>query len=138
MAKLTARDKKIIQIQEKIQKDKAKLAAISKFKPVTNLVLKLGNATYNLNVLSKDEILILIAQLVSISTNLVAVGISDTPQMGGYTVDEWISDLKGKYENLNKRNEEEKLTKLEQELGKLLSDDVQKDAELEKLLGNYK
>lgn len=134
MAKMTARDKVILKLKEEIEEQKAALESVSKSKYRTNLVLPITGNRINLNTLDKSQILVYIAQLANIRTGLVSLGISDEPDLGGFTIEDWVHDLRIKYGAVNRRNEEKRLSDLEDKLNALLSEDVKKDKELADVL----
>jgi hypothetical protein len=51
--------------------------------------------------------------------------------MDGYTIQEWISDIKSKLEVLAQKNEESNLRMLESKLSMLLSEDKKTELELD-------
>ena len=58
------------------------------------------------------------------------LGISDL-ELSGYSIDDWISDIKNKMEVLNVKNEIANLKKMEAKLDKLLSEDKKTELELD-------
>lgn len=51
------------------------------------------------------------------------LGLLDSYNVSGYHIQDWITDLKLKYEILNRKEQEQKLKTMESKLDKLLSDD---------------
>ena len=133
MAKLTKRDKEILELKTKVETKQRELADLKVFRPKTNLVLPFGNNNINLNVLDSNGLLVVLSQVASILPNLAAVGITEAPDLGSYSVEDWIHDIKGKYMLANVRKEETKLKKVEDKLNELLSEDVKKDRAFEEL-----
>jgi len=59
--------------------------------------------------------------------------------ISGYIIDEWMTDIKCKLENLNQRTKQNKLKQLESKLTKMLSEEKKTELEIdeiEKLLNN--
>ena len=58
------------------------------------------------------------------------LGISDL-ELSGYSIDDWISDIKNKMEVLNVKNEIANLKRMEAKLDKLLSEDKKTELEID-------
>ena len=105
----------------------------TKFSPETNCIFNFNQQTYNLNVLTGDELLNLM-----ISLNTLVLSAKDLnviiPKLSGYFINEWISDIKNKLEVIQYKSEEEKLRKLESQLDRLLSDDKRTELEIEEIM----
>ena len=114
----------------------------SRFVPITNCLLELDGIKYNLHL---DSSLMLMAKLYSLK--MAAEELSqkypdisfNNIYISGYSIDNWIDDIKLSLEIQAYKNEKRKLDKLEKELTNLLSDDKQTELkidELENLLKN--
>jgi hypothetical protein len=127
-------DEKILVLKKQIADKKEKLGKIGKFTAVTNLVLNLDGATHNLNVLGsdKEKLQHLLIKLTSYLISARALKLEEV-LYGGYTLDEWITDVTGKLDFLSKKDEERKLAVMEAKLSKMLSDEKQIELELEEM-----
>lgn len=129
-------DAKILELKGQIKEKKNELSTKkTKFSPETNCVLTFNQQTYNLNVLTSEELLNLM-----ISLNVLVLSARDLnvimPKLGGYFISEWITDIKNKLEVIQYKTEEDKLRKLEIQLDKLLSDDKRTELEIEEIMKN--
>ena len=129
-------DAKILELKGQIKEKKNELSTKkTKFSPETNCVLTFNQQTYNLNVLTSEELLNLM-----ISLNVLVLSARDLnvimPKLGGYFISEWITDIKNKLEAIQYKTEEDKLRKLEIQLDKLLSDDKRTELEIEEIMKN--
>ncbi len=134
MEKSQNNDELILELKTKIQNQKKLLTTNKKFQPITNCNLSLNNNRYNINVLTKDELLLLIAQLQSLKTALSEVIPNETLNISGFSIDDFISDLKSKFENLNVKLEENRLKELENKLHNLLTLDTKVSLEINELM----
>ena len=134
---MTHNDEVILTLKEEIT-GKKKLLKNTGFKPKTNLVLSLNGHKYNLNVLSKFELLYLLSQLTNVIKTLRKIVVEDEIEIDGFPIEDWIDDLHGKYILLKNKIELKKLEDIEARLDKLISSELRTDLELNdirKLLG---
>lgn len=117
-------DDVILQLKKQVNDKKKSIAKAQKFEPVTNLSLELFGQRYNLNVVDKNQLLLLKGTLSAIQSNVETAIV-----IGGFTIFDWCIDLENKYNLLNVREEQERLKVLESKLHNLLS--VDKKVELE-------
>jgi hypothetical protein len=127
-------DTTILKLKKQIEEKKKLLSGASRFSPITNCMLTFNGERHNLNVIDKDTILLLIAQLNSLHKSLYEVLPEETLKVSNFTVIEWITDLKNKYTILNKKLEEDRLKKLEARLHGLLSTDKKVELEINELM----
>ena len=134
-------DERILALKKQIEEKKDALKnGVKKFLPDTNCILTLDGITYNLNVLTQDELIHLAIKLNSLRLSAEDMGydVLFTPTISGYSIIEWLHDVNSKIE-VNKYNEEKKkLNSLEKQLTALLSSDKQTELkidELAKMLG---
>lgn len=121
-------DNTILELKKQIKQKKEALKGIEKFVPITNCSLQLMGETsrFNLHVLSSDELTLLLVRLNSLKMS--ADNLKVKLSMGGFGVEDWISDVESKLLISNKKKEEERLKLLEKKLTDLLS--VEKKTEL--------
>ena len=91
------------------------------------------NIRYNIHTLDKSNLLLILAQLQSLKLSLHSVLVEETIIIGGYNVDEWITDIRNKFEEKNYKTEEERLKNLESKLHSLLSTDTKISIELDEI-----
>lgn len=126
-------DDRIMQLKEQIEKKREELAAsnTSRFIPITNCLLVIDKTTYNLHVDSSELLLI---KLNSMRLSAKDLGIDTSKLMiSGYSLDNWITDVKNNLSIQNYRIEKKKLDSLEKQLTALLSDDKQTELQIDQL-----
>jgi hypothetical protein len=131
--KKSANDKIILELKAQIEVKKKLIRGTERFSPKTNCNLVLGSERYNLNVVSKQECLLLLARLKSLKDGLQSVLPDEILEISGYNVDLWIADLVNRFAVLNRLLESNKLEGLEQKLHNLLSLDTKVELEIEDL-----
>lgn len=129
----TKNDKIILKLKEDIEVKKALLKQGEKFSPLTNCSLELRGTRTNLHVASKQQLLLLIAELTALQSSLKTVLPQEKLEVSGYSVDEWLKDLTSKFASLNISLERERLKSLEAKLHNLLSVDTKVGLEIEDL-----
>ena len=123
----------ILGLKQDIKNKKALLVKVGKFSPITNCSIELFEKRYNINVLGKNDILLLLAQLNSMKKSLSELYPEEKLVISNFGIDDWILDLKSKFENLNVKIEEERLKVLESKLHNLLSIDTKVSIEIDDL-----
>ena len=126
-------DDRIMQLKEQIEKKREELAIsnTSRFIPITNCLLVIDKTTYNLHVDSSELLLI---KLNSMRLSAKDLGIDTSKLMiSGYSLDNWITDVKNNLSIQNYRTEKKKLDSLEKQLTALLSDDKQTELQIDQL-----
>lgn len=126
-------DDRIMQLKEQIEKKREELAAsnTSRFVPITNCLLVIDKTTYNLHVDSSELLLI---KLNSMRLSAKDLGIDTSKLMiSGYSLDNWITDVKNNLSIQNYKAEKKKLDSLEKQLTALLSDDKQTELQIDQL-----
>lgn len=119
-------DSTILELKKQIKQKKEALKGIDKFVPVTNCSLSLDEKRHNLHVLNSEDLTFLLVKLNSL--RLSADNLKVKLPLGGFTVEDWISDIEAKLLISNRKKEEERLKLLEKKLTDLLS--VEKKTEL--------
>lgn len=130
-------DKKILQLKDEIKKKNA-LIKKTKFNPITNCVLILHGSNYNLNVIPIDTILYLMASLNALKIALKEIAPEEELNLGNYSVDEWLTDLKSRLQVLQISKEIKKLAELEAKLQLLLTNETQVSLALKDIEDNLK
>lgn len=83
--------------------------------------------------LQKEQVLNLLIKLNAYVLSAKDLGVLDSFSVSGYHVQDWITDLKSKFEIMNRKEEEQKLKTMETKLYKLLSDDKKVELELDEI-----
>jgi hypothetical protein len=130
-------DDRILLMRKQIAEKKEKIGKIGRFVAVTNLVLNLDGVTHNLNVLGsdKEKLQHLLIKLNSYLISAKALKLEEV-LYGGYTLEDWITDINGKLDFLSKKEEEKKLSVMEAKLAKMLSDEKQIELELDEMMAS--
>lgn len=129
---MSKNDDRIMELKSKIKEKREELDKHrSRFNPITNCLLVLDDVAYNLNVNSSELLLIKLNMLAMSARDLKI----DTSKLviSGYSLDDWIEDVKTNLEVQKHKKEKKSLSKLEKELTALLSDDKQTELEINRL-----
>lgn len=124
-------DNKIIELKKQIKEKRDKLSSIRKFSPNTNCILELDGARNNIQVLNKDQLVLLACKLISYKNSSKELGYE--LKIGGFLVNEWIEDIKSKLDLLTIKAEEKKLKDMEDKLTALLSNEKRTELEIEEI-----
>jgi hypothetical protein len=126
-------DQKILELKKQIEDKKKQVGKLQKFTPVTNCSIEIDGIRHNINVLSKEQILLLMVKLNSYAISANELGVLEEYNLSGYNVVDWVTDLKSKLGILGKKEEEAKLKAMESKLDQLLSDDKKVELELDEI-----
>lgn len=121
-------DEKILLLKKQIEEKKAKIEKNKRFNPVTNCILTFKGQTYNLNVLTQDELKLLYIELDLVHDKMCEMDWDLS--LSGYPIATWLEDVKDKLSALQIRDEMAKLKQMEQKLSDLLSDDKKIELEI--------
>lgn len=127
-------DEQILKLKEKIETKKEELKKIKRFSPITNCVIDIdGNdRKINIQVLSKDQLKLLLIKLNMYRLSAENLNIIDV-SIDGYKLEEWITDVKAKLNDLERKQEESNLRIMENKLVKLLSEDKKTELEINEI-----
>jgi hypothetical protein len=125
-------DQRILQLKKQIEEKKEQLGKTTKFTPLTNCSLELEGERYNINVLQKEQLTILLLRLNMYRISAIDLSVNSV-EISGYLLSEWISDIKAKIEILSRKDEERNLKAMEDKLVKLLSDGKKVELELNEI-----
>jgi hypothetical protein len=130
---MSKNDDRILELKKQIE-DKRKTISEKKirFVPETNCILNMDGMTINLNVCSDDALVLLLIRLNSYLMSAVELGMPDF-EISGYSVTDWIKDIKSKLEVSSLKKEETDLKKMESKLDKLLSNDKKTEIEIDEI-----
>ncbi len=125
-------DERIIELKSQIEKKKQEMAKNkSVFVPETNCLLVLDKVTYNLHVENLPLLLIKLNMMVMSAKDL-GMKLSEI-EISGYSLEQWITDIKNNMEVQTWKQEKRKLDKLEKQLTTLLSDDKKTELEIDNI-----
>jgi hypothetical protein len=131
-------DKLILGLKKEVESKKTLLASLSKFSPVTNCSFEYAGLRINIHTANKEMLLLLIANVEALKQSLKTHYPEEKLVINGYTADEWLTDLKSKFDHLNVAQEKAKLKILEERLHDLLSSDTKVSLEIENLTKQIK
>jgi hypothetical protein len=126
-------DVKIMELKTQIREKKNKLKKQKRFNPVTNCSIEIDGFRYNLQVLTKDQLISLLVKINSYKMSALDLKLVDDYLISGYKTDEWITDIKLKLDIISYREEESKLLVLENKLHTLLSNDKKVELEIDSI-----
>lgn len=123
-------DIKILELKNKIEEKRSNIKKLKKFNPITNCILILRGESYNLNVQDKQQLINLLVELNSLYLSYKNLDIEDEYLLNGFSLEDWISDIRQKIDIMNIKTETKKLNDLETKLNKMLSQDKKTEMEL--------
>lgn len=123
-------DEKILQLKAQIEEKKKKIVKIKRFSPITNCSLEFDGVRYNLQVLTREQLVSIMVKLNSLKMSAIDLDLLDEYTISGYSVNEWIADIKSKMDIILQREEQSKLQVLENKLHTLLSNDKKVELEI--------
>lgn len=127
-------DEKILELKSQIAIKKETLKKqIKKFSPMTNCIIDFEGVKNNLQVLNKEQLIMLLVKLNSYLMSAKNLELTDIIIMSGYNINEWIVDIKNKLEVMAYKEEENKLKIMEDKLHKLLSDEKKTELEIDEI-----
>lgn len=121
-------DKRILELKEQIKIKRDKLSKIGKFTPVTNCILDLDGNKLNIQVLKKDQLVLLACKLQSYKNSAIELDLE--LNMSGFNIDDWLKDIKSRIDILSLKDEELKLKEMEDKLTTLLSNEKRVELEI--------
>lgn len=132
-------DERILELKKQIEIKKEKLGKSTRFNPVTNCSIEIDGVRYSVQVLTKEQLIMLMVKLNSYLMSAKVLEVAEEFIISGYHVSDWISDIQSKIDILSRKDEERKLKAMEDKLLKLLSEGKKVELEIdeiESLLGD--
>ena len=127
-------DSKILKLKEQIETKKSELKKAKKFSPITNCSLELDGQRYNLNVLDEQKTLVLMTRVNIYKMSFDNLKLDEEHLcISGYTLSDWLTDLRARYEHLSLKEQEANLKAMEAKLDKMLSDEKKVELELDSI-----
>ena len=124
-------DKKIMELKKQIEEKKNKVSKSQRFTPITNCSIEVDGIRYNIQVLTKEQLITLMVKL-----NAYAMSAKDLEVeyiVSGFEVSDWIQDIKSKLDYVSGKEEENKLRIMEAKLDQLLSNEKKVELELDEI-----
>jgi len=124
-------DKKIMELKKQIEEKKNKVSKSQRFTPITNCSIEVDGIRYNIQVLTKEQLITLMVKL-----NAYAMSAKDLEVeyiVSGFEVSDWIQDIKSKLDYVSRKEEENKLRIMEAKLDQLLSNEKKVELELDEI-----
>jgi len=127
-------DNRILELKKQIKEKKSKLKKIKRFNPITTCNLTLDGSLYNIHVCTKDTLKLLLIKLnlYIMSAEDLSISVNDI-MISCFSIEDWISDINLKLENMSIKEEESKLKVMEEKLTKLLSEEKKTELQIEEI-----
>lgn len=123
----------ILELRDKIDKKRNNLKNLRRFSPITNCIIELDKKNHNIRVMNENDLMILLIKLNSYKISYIDLSLAESCLFSGFSLDDWISDIRQKLDYINKKNEQEKLKKMENKLKALLTNEKKVQLEVEEL-----
>ncbi|QFP93454.1 UNVERIFIED_ORG: hypothetical protein Xoosp15_189 [Xanthomonas phage Xoo-sp15] len=133
---VSVNDEKVLALKKLVEEKKEKLAGRKSLrqKSVTTCTLDLDGTRHNFNVLNTKQLNGILVRLHALVLAAEDLEIEiDVVELSGFPLSHWITDLKGKINEVSIREEEAELRKAEAALDKLLSQGKKVELELNNL-----
>ncbi len=138
MTEKAENDVVILKLKEQIKEKKKLLEVTKRFQPVTNCSIEIDGIRLNIQVLSKEQLINLLVKLNIYKISAKELELLNEFSISGFTVEDWMKDVQSKLMNLNRREEESKLSAMENRLHNLLSGEKQVELEIAEIANMLK
>lgn len=130
---MSKNDDRIVALQKQVDDKREALAkAAKRFAPVTTCSIEFEGGRLNLNVLNREQIVLLACKLKAINDGASSLRF-DSPMISGFSVTDWLTDCMSRLAVIDHKDETDKLAKMEAKLKGLLSADKKTELELDEL-----
>lgn len=127
---MSKNDDRILELKEKIEEKKQELSGKNtRFVPVTNCIIELDGMTNNLYTCDSDKLALLLVKLNLYKKEAENLDIDFV--ISGYSIDDWITDIKNKFDITKTKAEIYNLKTMESKLDELLSEDKKTELEID-------
>lgn len=127
---MSKNDDRILELKEKIEEKKQELSGKNtRFVPVTNCIIELDGMANNLHTCDSDKLALLLVKLNLYKKEAENLDIDFV--ISGYSIDDWITDIKNKFDITKTKAEIYTLKKMESKLDELLSEDKKTELEID-------
>lgn len=127
-------DQKIMELKKQIEEKKKQIVKAQKFSPITNCSIEIDGQRYNIQVLTKEQLISLMVKLNSYAISADKLELLDDYFITGYNVLDWIKDIKAKLDYVCRKEEENKLKTMEFKLHQLLSNEKKVELEIDEIM----
>lgn len=122
-------DKQIEDYRKKVEAKHKELGEKPNPRYITNQLLKLGDKAQNLNLLRSVKACVevtrhLQVQVLAQDKANQLLGTDEKLELGGYSADDWVADLRARVDLLQWQEEKTKLDAMDKKLSNLLSEDA--------------
>ena len=135
MVKKRNNDQEILDLKKTIEEKKAALKGATNFKPVTNCSLELDGERFNLHACDPNKLVFIMVRLNALKMSEDALNLDQKLELGGFKLEDWISDCRTKLLVTNKGKEEKRLQALEAQLHELLSAETKTELIISQIKG---
>ncbi len=126
-------DNKTLNLLSRAQTELSKMENVKKPNYKTNCVLHLEGASYNLHTLPVENLQLLMAKLSAYNMGYTKLELEDNMSISGFTLDDWLYDLKLKYNLVSQRKKKDHWLGIINRLNGLLSSDAKIEIELDEI-----
>lgn len=126
-------DQRILELKKQIAAKKEKLGKSTRFSPVTNCSLEVDGERYNIQVLSREQLISLMVKLNSYLMSAKFLDVVEQYTISGFSPSDWIEDIQAKINILSRKDEERALKTMEDKLTKLLSEGKKVELEIDEI-----
>lgn len=124
-------DDKVLELKKLVDKKRADVKSVKTFQPITTCMLTLDGVNYNLHACTLDQLKYLYLKLHLLYGAMLECDCS--PDICGFSIVDWKSDVQSKIAILLKKNKEKELRDLEKKLDSLLSNEKKTEIELDQI-----
>jgi hypothetical protein len=131
-------DTKVKQFREAVNAFREKIGKRPRISYTTNGILTLDGGKFNLNLLNSISACVdVTSQIISkndtyvLACEVLGVPVKEAPLYSGYTIDDWIGDIKQRVELIQWDIEKSKLDAMDKKLSKLMSEEARTANELD-------
>jgi hypothetical protein len=132
MSNQNKNDERILELRSQIKEKKLKLKTKKKFTPVTNCSIEIDGLRYNLNVLQKDLLILLLVKLQAYKMAANELNVNEI-KISGYDIKDWIADIQLKIEIISFIEKEDELKQIENKLNIMLSNEKKVEFEINEI-----
>lgn len=127
---MSKNDEKILTLKSEIERRRNEIGAAKRFAPETSCVIELFGCNFNINVLSKDNLVYLCCQIHALSMAAKDIGLEDQLVISGFPASSWESDIRQRLAIMDQKDRLNNLATLENKLSRLLSEDKKTELEI--------
>ena len=124
-------DDKVLELKKLVDKKRADVKSVKPFQPITTCMLTLDGVNYNLHACTLDQLQYLYLKLHLLYDAMLECNCN--PDICGFGIADWKSDVQAKIAILLKKNKEKELRDLEKNLDSLLSNEKKTEIELDQI-----